>query len=70
MMYEIKDNLCVFHFEYNEQLTNKLYDLLNNCDVVIFSDYGTFECTMKNYYKTYYGCMGQRKFKKSIFPII
>jgi hypothetical protein len=65
-IYKIKDNLIVFDYKYNESISNKLSSLLSECNIIIFSDYGTFESTLKNYLKLNFE-FSQKKFKGSNF---
>lgn len=65
-MYTLKKDLIVFDYRYNEPITNEIFNILLNCNMIIFSDYGTFQSTMKSYndlHPNYYN----KKFKGSIF---
>ncbi len=68
ILYKKKDNVFVFNYKYDKPITNKISNLLNNCEIIIFSDFGTWESTMKNYYKIYENKFNGR-FKGSIFNL-
>lgn len=63
-MYVIKEDLIVFDYKYNEPITNKINDILSKCTMIIFTDYGTLQSTMKRYNNIF---PGQHQFKGSIF---
>lgn len=63
-MYIINEDFIVFDYKYNEPITNKICDVLSKCNMIIFSDYGTFQSTMKRYKNPY---PVEKSFKKSIF---
>jgi len=62
-MYKIKNELCIFDYRYDKPISNKISHLLTNCNIIIFSDYGTYEATLKKYNNLYNGS----NFKGSIF---
>ena len=63
-MYVIKEDLIVFDYKYNETITNKICDVLSKCNMIVFSDYGTFQSTMKRYENPF---PNHKCFKGSIF---
>jgi len=62
-MYKIKGELIVFDHNYNEPIIN---NLLNQCNIIIFSDFCTYESTLKNYSIIDYDT-NRKNFKGSIF---